>query len=48
MLNDKVRFAGVQDLGWIVIPIVVADVRRTPGRMCDRIRRHLERATLLS
>ena len=48
MTNDKMRFAGVQDLGWIVIPIVVADVRRTPGRMCDRIRRHLDRATLLS
>jgi hypothetical protein len=48
MLNDKVRFAGVQDVEWTVVPIVVSDVRRTPGRMCDRIRRHLERATLLS
>ena len=48
MINDKVRFAGVQDVGWTLIPIVVADVRRTPGRLCDRIRGHLDRASLLS
>jgi len=48
MFRDKKRFAGVQDAGWILIPMVVADVRLTPSRMCDRIRRHLDRATLLS
>lgn len=44
MERDKSRFAGIQDTEWTVIPIVVADVRRTPGRMCERIRRHLDRA----
>jgi very-short-patch-repair endonuclease len=44
MERDKSRFAGVQDTGWIVVPIVVADVRRAPGRMCERIQRHLDRA----
>lgn len=41
MLRDKERFAGIQDAGWTLIPIVVDDVRRRPARMCDRIRRHL-------
>ncbi|MEJ6538742.1 MAG: hypothetical protein QNL98_16130 [Mycobacterium sp.] len=48
MLRDKVRFAGVQELGWIVIPIVVGDVRRTPARLCERIFGHLNRAPLAS
>lgn len=43
MLRDKARFAGVQDAGWIVIPIVLDDVRRTPARMCERIGGHLSR-----
>lgn len=43
MLTDKLRFAGVQDVGWIVVPIVVDDVRRNPARMCERIARHLGR-----
>jgi len=41
MLRDKARFAGVQDAGWQVVPIVVQDVRRTPDRLCERIRRLL-------
>lgn len=44
MLRDKARFAGVQDAGWIVIPIVADDVRRNPARLCDRIRAQLSRA----
>lgn len=44
MLRDKARFAGVQDAGWIVIPIVADDVRRTPARLCERIRVQLSRA----
>jgi len=44
MLRDKARFAGVQDAGWIVIPIVADDVRRTPVRLCERIRVQLSRA----
>jgi len=48
MLRDKVRFAGVQELGWTVIPIVVDDVRRHPARLCKRIRGHLNRSSLAS
>jgi len=48
MLRDKVRFAGVQELGWTVIPIVVDDVRRHPARLCERIWGHLNRAPLAS
>jgi hypothetical protein len=44
MLRDKERFAGLQDAGWIVIPIVVSDVRRNQDRFCERIRYHLQRA----
>ena len=44
MVRDRRRVAGIQEMGWIVIPIVAADVRRTPARMCERIRRHLEAA----
>jgi hypothetical protein len=36
MLSDKKRFAGVQELAWTVIPIVVDDVRRQPRRLADR------------
>lgn len=43
MLRDRARFAGVQEAGWIVVPIVVDDVRRTPARMCERIAGHLAR-----
>lgn len=43
MLRDRSRFAGVQDVGWTVVPIVVDDVRRTPAAMCERIARHLSR-----
>lgn len=44
MLRDKKRSAGIQEVGWIVVPIVAGDVRRTPARMCERIRRHLDAA----
>ncbi len=44
MERDKKRYAGIQDTAWIVVPIVVGDVRRTPDRMCARIQRHLDRA----
>lgn len=44
MLRDKARFAGIQDAGWIVIPIVADDVRRAPARLCERIAVQLRRA----
>ena len=48
MLRDKVRLAGLQEIGWTVIPIVVDDVRRNPARLCERICGHLNRAPLAS
>lgn len=44
MIKDKKRFAGVQESGWTVIPIVVDDVRRFPARLAERIEGHLSRA----
>jgi very-short-patch-repair endonuclease len=43
MVRDKKRFAGVQECGWTVIPIVVDDVRRHPARLAQRIESHLAR-----
>lgn len=48
MLRDKVRFAGVQEIGWTVVPIVSDDVRRRPERLAKRIDSHLSRAQLAS
>lgn len=44
MVRDRKRIAGIQETGWIVIPLVAGDVRRTPARMCARIRGHLQAA----
>src|SRR5262249_1584434 len=41
MLRDKRRWAKIQELGWIIIPIVVNDVREEPGRLAHRIASHL-------
>ncbi|MCX2934621.1 hypothetical protein ORI20_30595 [Mycobacterium sp. CVI_P3] len=43
MLRDKARFAGVQEVGWTVIPITVDDTRRQPQRLAQRIASHLNR-----
>lgn len=48
MLRDKARFAGVQEVGWTIVPIVVDDVRRRPARLAQRIDSHLTRAQLAS
>jgi very-short-patch-repair endonuclease len=48
MLRDKRRLARLQELGWTVTPIVVADVRVYPRRLADRIASHLARADLAS
>jgi len=48
MLSDKKRFAGVQELAWTVIPIVVDDVRGQPRRLADRINYHLSRGQIAS
>ena len=48
MLRDKTRLGNLQELGWTIIPIVVDDVRREPGRLADRIASHLHRARMAS
>ena len=44
MLRDKTRLAAIQELDWLVIPIVAADVRIRPSRLTDRIAHHLSEA----
>lgn len=46
MLRDKTRWVKLQELGWTIVPIVVDDVRREPGRLAARIARHLDRARM--
>lgn len=48
MLRDKIRLGKIQELGWTIIPIVVHDVRRRPGRLADRIATHLDRPRVAS
>jgi hypothetical protein len=48
MIRDKKRYAGVQETGWTLIPIVVDDVRREPWRLADRINHHLSHSALAS
>ena len=43
MLKDKTRFAGVQEAGWTVVPIIVDDIRRRPARLAQRLDSHLRR-----
>ena len=44
--RDREKLAALQDLGWIVVPIVANDVRRQPSKLVDRIRAHLDRAAV--
>ncbi|OBK91976.1 hypothetical protein A5645_25700 [Mycobacterium asiaticum] len=48
MMRDKVRLAGIQELGWTVVPLVVTDVRYRPRRMAERIATHLSRPQMAS
>ena len=48
MIKDKKRYAGVQEMDWTLIPIVVDDVRREPWRLADRLNHHLSRSALAS
>lgn len=43
-LRDRHRTAALQDLGWVVVPIVAADVRQRPWELVRRIEAQLERA----
>lgn len=44
--RDREKLAALQDLGWIVVPIVADDVRRRPSGLVNRIRAHLDRAAV--
>jgi hypothetical protein len=48
MMNDKKRYAGVQEMDWTIIPIVVDDVRCEPWRLAGRIDHHLSRSAMAS
>jgi hypothetical protein len=48
MVRDKKRYAGIQGLGWTLIPMIVDDVRIEPWRLADRIRYHLSRSAVAS
>lgn len=42
--RDREKLAALQDLGWMVVPIVADDVRRRPQLLVNRIGSHLSRA----
>jgi len=44
--RDREKLAALQDLGWVVVPMVADDVRRQPSRLVERIRAHLDRAAV--
>lgn len=48
MIRDKKRYAGVQEMDWTLIPIVVDDVRREPWLFADRLNHHLLRSAAAS
>ncbi|MCI4676867.1 hypothetical protein [Candidatus Mycolicibacterium alkanivorans] len=39
--RDREKLAALQDLGWLVVPIVADDVRRHPSALVGRIHAHL-------
>ncbi|MEB3069950.1 endonuclease domain-containing protein [[Mycobacterium] vasticus] len=41
---ERQRRAALQEMGWVVIPIIADDVRRRPWATVRRIRTHLARA----
>ncbi len=43
--HDREKQAALQDLGWIVVPIVLNDVRRRHRDLVERIYAHLDRAS---
>lgn len=48
MLRDKRRSAGIQQVNWTYIPIVVDDVRIQRWRLANRVEHHLSRSTWAS
>lgn len=44
MLDDRIRTAAIQDLGYTVVPIVAPDIFADQWSLVARLRSHLERA----
>lgn len=43
-VRDRRRSAALQELGWVIVPIVAEDVRYRPRELVDRLEVHLRRA----
>jgi hypothetical protein len=43
-LRDRRRSAALQDLGWVVVPIVAEDVRRRHAELVRRLEMRLQRS----
>jgi hypothetical protein len=41
VLRDKTRWGKIQELGWMIAPIIVDDVRLYPDRLANRLSNHL-------
>jgi hypothetical protein len=46
LIRDRTRLAGIQELGWTVVPMVVDDIRRHPARLAQRLAHHLSQPRL--
>jgi hypothetical protein len=44
LLRDRRRSAALQELAWVVVPIIAEDVRYRPGELIRRLETHLQRA----
>lgn len=42
--RDRIRTAALQDLHWVVVPIIAADVRRQPAQLVRRLESRIELA----
>ena len=43
-LRDRRRSSALQELGWLIVPIVADDVRYRPGELVRRLKTQLRRA----
>lgn len=43
-VRDRRRSAALQELGWLIVPIIAGDVRDRPGELVRRLEMHLRRA----
>jgi hypothetical protein len=43
-VRDRRRSSALQELGWLIVPIIAEDVRHRPGELLRRLERQLRRA----